>query len=202
VNRITFVYDIHACLQYVFRTSDGDRTPHRGLGDHRRCFLALMVDAPRFFVNTHQGARRRYFLALMVGAPGSSAPSPLRGAPSTFLALMVATPGSLAPSPPRGAHHRRFLAFMVDALRSSVPVPPKGPPSMFFSVDGGCSRISSSGTFQGGHYQCFLVACCRCSLALKKVRWRSLIKNSLKARRLIIVSRAQLVLFKINMISY
>jgi hypothetical protein len=38
-------------------------------------------------------------------------------------------------------------------------------------------------------------------LALKKVRWRTLIKNLLKARRLLVVSRAQLVLFKVNMMS-
>jgi hypothetical protein len=38
-------------------------------------------------------------------------------------------------------------------------------------------------------------------LALKKVKWRSLTKNLLKARRLLIVSRTQLVLFKVNMIS-
>jgi hypothetical protein len=38
-------------------------------------------------------------------------------------------------------------------------------------------------------------------LDLEKARWRSLIKNLLKARRLLIVSRAQLVLFKVNMIS-
>jgi hypothetical protein len=36
---------------------------------------------------------------------------------------------------------------------------------------------------------------------LKKVRSRSLIKNLLKARRLLVVSRAQLILFKINMMS-
>jgi hypothetical protein len=39
-------------------------------------------------------------------------------------------------------------------------------------------------------------------LSLKKVRWRSLTKNLLKARRLLVVSRAQLVLFKVNMMSY
>jgi hypothetical protein len=39
-------------------------------------------------------------------------------------------------------------------------------------------------------------------LALENVRWRSLSKKLLKARRLLVVSRAQLVLFKINMMSY
>jgi hypothetical protein len=39
-------------------------------------------------------------------------------------------------------------------------------------------------------------------LSLKKVRWRSLTKNLLKVRRLLVVSRAQLVLFKVNMMSY
>jgi hypothetical protein len=38
-------------------------------------------------------------------------------------------------------------------------------------------------------------------LALEKVRWRSLTKNLLKVRRLLVVSRAQLVLFKVNMMS-
>jgi hypothetical protein len=38
-------------------------------------------------------------------------------------------------------------------------------------------------------------------LALEKVKWRSLIKNLFKARRLLVVSRAQLVLFKVNMMS-
>jgi hypothetical protein len=38
-------------------------------------------------------------------------------------------------------------------------------------------------------------------LAIKNVRWRSSIKNLLKARRLFVVSRAQLVLFKVNMMS-
>jgi hypothetical protein len=41
----------------------------------------------------------------------------------------------------------------------------------------------------------------RSSWHLKKVKWRSLIKNLLKARRLLIVSRAQLVLFKVNKMS-
>jgi transcription initiation factor IIF auxiliary subunit len=39
-------------------------------------------------------------------------------------------------------------------------------------------------------------------LALEKVKWRSSTKNLLKARRLLVVSRAQLVLFKVNMMSY
>jgi hypothetical protein len=39
-------------------------------------------------------------------------------------------------------------------------------------------------------------------LALEKVRGRSLTKNLLKAKRLLVVSRAQLVHFKINMMSY
>jgi hypothetical protein len=39
-------------------------------------------------------------------------------------------------------------------------------------------------------------------IALEKVRWRSLTKNLLKAKRLLVVSRAQLVLFKVNMMSY
>jgi hypothetical protein len=39
-------------------------------------------------------------------------------------------------------------------------------------------------------------------LALEKGRWRSLTKNLLKARRLFVVLRAQLVLFKVNMMSY
>jgi hypothetical protein len=37
---------------------------------------------------------------------------------------------------------------------------------------------------------------------LKKIRWRSLTKNLLKTRRLLIVSRAQLVLFKVNIMFY
>jgi hypothetical protein len=41
----------------------------------------------------------------------------------------------------------------------------------------------------------------RNSYHLKRVRLRSLIKNLLKARRLLVVSRAQLVLFKVNMTS-
>jgi hypothetical protein len=36
---------------------------------------------------------------------------------------------------------------------------------------------------------------------LKKVRWRRLTKNFLKERRLLVVSRAQLVFFKVNMMS-
>jgi hypothetical protein len=38
-------------------------------------------------------------------------------------------------------------------------------------------------------------------LTLEKVKWRSLIKNMLKARRLLVVSRTQLVLLKVNMMS-
>jgi hypothetical protein len=38
-------------------------------------------------------------------------------------------------------------------------------------------------------------------LALEKVRWRSLTKNLLKARRLFVVSGVQLVLFNVNMMS-
>jgi hypothetical protein len=41
----------------------------------------------------------------------------------------------------------------------------------------------------------------RSSWHLKKEKWRSLTKNLLKARRLLLVSRAQLVLFKVNMMS-
>jgi hypothetical protein len=37
---------------------------------------------------------------------------------------------------------------------------------------------------------------------LKKIRWRSLTKNLLKTRRLLVVSRAQLVLFKVNIMFY
>jgi hypothetical protein len=37
---------------------------------------------------------------------------------------------------------------------------------------------------------------------MKRERLRNLTKNLLKARRLILASRAQLVLFKINMMSY
>jgi hypothetical protein len=45
----------------------------------------------------------------------------------------------------QGARYRRFLALMVGALGSpSAPV--RGPPLTFLSIDGGCSRISSSGT--------------------------------------------------------
>jgi hypothetical protein len=39
-------------------------------------------------------------------------------------------------------------------------------------------------------------------VAHKKVRWRSLTNNLLKVRRLLVVSRDQLVLFKLNMISF
>jgi hypothetical protein len=38
-------------------------------------------------------------------------------------------------------------------------------------------------------------------LALKKVRWRSLTNNLLKPNRLLVVSRAQLMFFKVNMMS-
>jgi hypothetical protein len=41
----------------------------------------------------------------------------------------------------------------------------------------------------------------RSSYHLKRVRLRILIKNLLKAGRLLVVSRAQLVLFKVNMMS-
>jgi hypothetical protein len=54
---------------------------------------------------------------------------------------MVGAPGSSAPAPP-GGRRRRFLAFR--------------PPSMFLSVDGGRSRIFSSGTSQGARRQRFL----------------------------------------------
>jgi hypothetical protein len=47
------------------------------------------------------------------------------------------------------AHRRRFLALMVGAPESPAPAPPGGPPSTFLSVDGGCSRIFSSGTSRG-----------------------------------------------------
>jgi hypothetical protein len=38
------------------------------------------------------------------------------------------------------------VALMVDALRSIAPPPLRGPPSIFLSIDGGHSRIYSSGT--------------------------------------------------------
>jgi hypothetical protein len=39
--------------------------------------------------------------------------------------------------------------LMVDAPESLAQAPPHGAPLMFLSVDGGRSRISSSGTSQG-----------------------------------------------------
>jgi hypothetical protein len=39
-------------------------------------------------------------------------------------------------------------------------------------------------------------------LALEKCKVEKLDKNLLKARRLFVISRAQLVLFKVNMMSY
>jgi hypothetical protein len=91
---------------------------------HQR-FFTLMVDTPRSSAPAPPGARRRCFLALIVGALGSSPLAPPGGPPSTFFTLMVDAPGSLAPTPP-GA-----------------------PLLTFLSVDGGRSRISSSGTSRG-----------------------------------------------------
>jgi hypothetical protein len=42
----------------------------------------------------------------------------------------------------------------------------------------------------------------RSSYHLKKVRWRNLIKNLLKAKILLVVSKSQLMLFKVNMMLY
>jgi hypothetical protein len=96
-------------------------------------FLSVDGGCPRFSSSgTSQGAYRRYFLALMVGALGSQALAPPGGPPLTLFMLMVGAPGSPALAPQRG------------------------PPSTFHSIDGGCSRISSSGTSRGGRCRHFL----------------------------------------------
>jgi hypothetical protein len=142
----------------------------------RRRFLALMVDAPgssalapprgppSTFLSVDGGRSQISSSATSQGGPAALLDLQLQHLPGAhcrcFLPLIVDAPGSLAPAPKRGGttlpdhqlrhlpgvRHWRFLALMVDAPRSSALAPPEGPLSMFLSVDGGCSRISSSGT--------------------------------------------------------
>jgi hypothetical protein len=60
--------------------------------------------------------------------------------------------------PPHGslaARRRHFLALMVGAPEFFGSTSQGGPLSMIASVDGGCSRISSSGTSQGASHRHF-----------------------------------------------
>jgi hypothetical protein len=111
----------HTCGSWI------ETGPPWGLGAHRRCFLALMVDA---LVSTTL--------------------SPPRDPSSTFLTVddvrsWIPIFGTFQ----GGGHRRRFLSLMVDALGSPALAPPGGPPLTFFSIDGGRSRISSSDSSQG-----------------------------------------------------
>jgi hypothetical protein len=101
--------------------------PPWGLGAHRRCFLALMVDA---LVSTTL--------------------SPPRDPSSTFLTVDDVRSWIPIFGTFQGGRRRRFLSLMVDALGSPALAPPGGPPLTFFSIDGGRSRISSSDSSQGG----------------------------------------------------
>jgi hypothetical protein len=56
----------------------------------------------------------------------------------------------------QGARHRCFLVLMVDTPGSPALTPPGGASSIFFSVGGGCSRIYSCDTSQGGPLSMFL----------------------------------------------
>jgi hypothetical protein len=134
VNRITFVYDIHACLQYVFRTSDGDRTPHRGLGDHHRCFLALMVDTPGFFVNTQQGGPSSIFSSIDGGRSRIFSSITSQGGAVNVSSVDGSYSWIFSSITSQGAHRRRFLAFMVDALGSPAPIPPRAHRRYFLAL--------------------------------------------------------------------
>jgi hypothetical protein len=63
--------------------------------------MFLSVDGGRSWISksgTSQEAHRRCFLALMVGAPRSPALAPPRGPTVDFFMLMVGAPGSLSAS--------------------------------------------------------------------------------------------------------
>jgi hypothetical protein len=100
-----------------------------------RCFLTLVVSALGSLAPAPpRGGRHQCFLMLMVGAPGSPAPAPLRGPPSMFLSVGGG----------------RYWIFKLRHL-------PRGPLSTFSNVDGGHSRIFSSGTSQGVRRRRFLI---------------------------------------------
>jgi hypothetical protein len=69
---------------------------------------------------------------------------------------MVGAPESLAPAPHRGP---TVDVFYVDGVRSRISVSTRqgARHRHFFSIDGGRSRISSSGTFQGVRRRRFLM---------------------------------------------
>jgi hypothetical protein len=80
----------------------------------------------RISVSTSQGARRRCFLALMVDAPGSTALAPPRGPPLTFLSVDSERSWISSSDTSQGVRHLRFLALMVGAPGSPAPTPPRG----------------------------------------------------------------------------
>jgi hypothetical protein len=120
----------------------------RGLpGARRRCFLALMVGAPRSPASAPPRARRRRFLAL-VGAPESLAPAPPRG-PTVDVCYVDGGCFWISVSTSQGARRQCFLALMVGAPGSPAPTPPRGATVGICYVNGGRSQISSSGTSRG-----------------------------------------------------
>jgi hypothetical protein len=84
------------------------------------------------------GAHRRCFLALIVDALGSPALAPPGGHRQCFLALMVGAPGSLALAPPGGP---LLMFHSVDGWRSRIfsSDTTRGPVVDIFYIDGGHS---------------------------------------------------------------
>jgi hypothetical protein len=155
----------------TFLSIDGGRSwissSDTSQGVRHRHFLALMVDAlgspalpprgsavdvyyddvgaPRSWLAPTRGPAVNIFY-VDGGCSRISISTRQGGCYLCFLALMVYAPRSTAPASPRGTRHQHFLALMVVASGSLAPASPRGPASMFLSVDGRCSRISSSNT--------------------------------------------------------
>jgi hypothetical protein len=84
----------------------------------------------------------------MVGASGSPALAPPRG-PAVDDFHVDGGRSRIFVSTSQGARRQRFLALMVVLLDFQLRHLPRGLLSTFLSVDGGCSRITSSGTSHG-----------------------------------------------------
>jgi hypothetical protein len=111
-----------------------------------------MVDAPGSLALAPPRGRRRCFLALMVDATRSSAPAPSRGAPSTLYNVDDCALPDLQLQSTVDVSLRWWWTLLDHQLRHLPMVT-----SLTFSnIDGGRSRISSSGTSQGARCRRFL----------------------------------------------
>jgi hypothetical protein len=94
-------------------------------GDPPLTFLSIDGECSRIYSSgTSQETRRRCFLVLMVGAPRRQHPPGVP--PSKFLSVDGERSRIYSSSTSQGARCQRFLALMVGAPGSIAPAPPRG----------------------------------------------------------------------------